>query len=57
MIKCFENSNVKYEYVHLVIHRKEKIKDESTYKNRMNVLLIVFDSETLSEIRNLLNIH
>ncbi len=54
MIKCFENSNVKYEYVHLVIHRKEKIKDESTYKNRMNVLLIVFDSVSASSFKRFL---
>ncbi len=54
MVKCFENTNVKYEYVHYVIHRKEKIKDESIYKNRMNVLLISFDSVSASSFKRAL---
>lgn len=54
MVRCYSNRNIEYEYVHYVFHRIEKNKDESSYKEKMNVLLIGLDSVSSSSFQRAL---
>ena len=51
VVRCYTKNTTIYEYVHYIVHRINKNKAESKYKERMNVLVIGLDSVSSSSFQ------
>ena len=54
-VACYgTGKTLDYEYVHALIHRKEKLKERGPDEKRHNVLIMVFDSMSASSFKQAL---
>ena len=50
-VRCFNQTQIAYEYVHAIVHRIEKIKQNINSDDKLNVLIVIFDAVSLSSAR------
>lgn len=51
-VRCSnKNNETKYEYVHYIIQRKEKLKDKTAAAEKLNVLILIFDAVSASSFK------
>lgn len=54
-VACYgPGETLEYEYVHALIHRKEKLKERGPAEKRLNVLIMVFDRMSASSFKRAL---